>query len=203
MFRWCKYERVGWRFWFAPHVFFWILCVREYRNCWQFRCNSSRKLRICLTTSPATPSKQCWRCRVALSLVLDLGISSAWWRGGSAVRIPNSCSGWQCAVLVRNTTLHRRGSGEVGHMPSHTIVTTWASPDVMISQKGYYPTMIVIKYHMAGPIRTSMWFRELTWFGRRGSPRNSEFDYVLHPRSGLEQASVSLWSASNASTLAS
>ena len=124
MFRWCKYERVGWRFWFAPHVFFWILCVREYRHCWQFRCNSSRKLQICLTISPATPSKQCWRCRVALSLVLDLRISSAWWRDGSAVRIPNSCSGWQCAVLVRNTTLHWRGSGEVGDMPLHTIVTT-------------------------------------------------------------------------------
>ena len=161
MFRWCKYERVGWCFWWgAPHVFFWILCVREYRNCWQFRCNSSRKLRICLTTSPATPSKQCWRCRVALSLVLDLRISSAWWRGGSAVRIPSSCLSKQCAVLVRNTTLHRRGSGDVGHMPWHTSVTTWASPGVMISQKGCYPTIIVMKYHMAGPIRTSMWFRE-------------------------------------------
>ena len=30
----------------------------------------------------------------------------------------------------------------------------------MISQKSYYPTMIVIRYHMEGSIRTSVWFRE-------------------------------------------
>ena len=40
------------------------------------------------------------------------------------------------------------------------IVTTWASPDVMISQESYYPTVIVIKYHMAGSMKTFMWFRE-------------------------------------------
>ena len=30
----------------------------------------------------------------------------------------------------------------------------------MISQKSYYPTMIVIRYHMEGSIRPSVWFRE-------------------------------------------
>ena len=40
------------------------------------------------------------------------------------------------------------------------IVTTWASPDVMISQESYYATVIVIKYHMAGSMKTFMWFRE-------------------------------------------
>ena len=30
-------------------------------------------------------------------------------------------------------------------------------PDVMTSQKSYYPTMIVIRYHMQGSIRTSVW----------------------------------------------